>query len=161
MTFQPPRPPTYSGRRCNPEELDSWISSMTDYLDFTSVEDDKKARFGNAYLVGQAKEWYNETSAITSFTDWDNLCDRLRNRFYPANYHNTIRKKLNRRRQITAPLGEPMDIDAHTIDKKYKGKLSPQLRRLLINENRCFYCRNQGHQIENCSKKPKLSQGKY
>ena len=44
----------------------------------------------------------------------------------------------------------PMDVDAVRLG----GPLTPEERKRLFEENRCFYCRDKGHRTTKCWKKP-------
>ena len=44
----------------------------------------------------------------------------------------------------------PMDVDAVRLG----GPLTPEERKRLFEENRCFYCREKGHRATKCWKKP-------
>ena len=44
----------------------------------------------------------------------------------------------------------PMDVDVARLG----GPLMPKERKRLMDENRCFYCRNKGHRTNRCWKKP-------
>jgi hypothetical protein len=66
-----------------------------------------------------------------------------------------------RQHQQHHPGGEPMDIDAVQIDNRFKGPLTPDLKQLLRKENRCFYCRNKGHSINECKKRSKNTLGQH
>ena len=44
----------------------------------------------------------------------------------------------------------PMDVDIARLG----GPLMPEERKLLMEENRCFYCRDKGHRFARCWKKP-------
>ena len=44
----------------------------------------------------------------------------------------------------------PMDIDVARLG----GPLTPEERKRLMDENRCFYCRDKGHRANRCWKKP-------
>lgn len=57
--------------------------------------------------------------------------------------------------------GEAMDVDSVQIEERFKGPLTPELKELLKKENRCFYCRIQGHSIRNCRKKAKNKPGQH
>ena len=44
----------------------------------------------------------------------------------------------------------PMDVDVAQLG----GPLTPEERKRLMDENRCFYCREKGHRANRCWKKP-------
>ena len=44
----------------------------------------------------------------------------------------------------------PMDVDVARLG----GPLTPEERKRLMDENRCFYCRDKGHRANKCWKKP-------
>ena len=44
----------------------------------------------------------------------------------------------------------PMDVDVARLG----GPLTPEERKQLMDENRCFYCRDKGHRANRCWKKP-------
>ena len=44
----------------------------------------------------------------------------------------------------------PMDVDVARLG----GPLTPKERKWLMDENRCFYCRDKGHRANRCWKKP-------
>ena len=48
----------------------------------------------------------------------------------------------------------PMDIDVARL----RGPLTPEERKRLMEENRCFYCRDKGHRVNKCWKKPNNQQ---
>ena len=48
----------------------------------------------------------------------------------------------------------PMDVDVARLG----GPLTPEERKRLMDENRCFYCRDKGHRANRCWKKPVKSQ---
>ena len=48
----------------------------------------------------------------------------------------------------------PMDVDVARLG----GPLMPEERKRLMDENRCFYCRDKGHRANNCWKKPAKTQ---
>ena len=47
-----------------------------------------------------------------------------------------------------------MDVDVARLG----GPLTPEERKRLMDENRCFYCRDKGHRTNRCWKKPVKSQ---
>ena len=49
----------------------------------------------------------------------------------------------------------PMDLSVVSIDNRYRGKLTPELKKLLQTENRCFYCRHVGCSIDRCPRRTK------
>ena len=62
----------------------------------------------------------------------------------------------------------PNDTDVDTVDpsltlnqvqldRKYTGRLTPELRSLLMQEGRCFYCRLPGHTFSDCPRRPHLN----
>lgn len=55
---------------------------------------------------------------------------------------------------------QPMDIDPMQLDSTLKGPLTPHLKKRLISEDRCFYCRWQGHMVDDCPRKGK-AEGQY
>ena len=48
----------------------------------------------------------------------------------------------------------PMDVDVARLG----GPLTPKERKRLMDENRCFYCRDKGHRATRCWKKPAKQQ---
>ena len=48
----------------------------------------------------------------------------------------------------------PMDIDVAQLGRP----LTPEERKKLLEENRCFYCRDKGHRVARCWKKPNTQQ---
>ena len=48
----------------------------------------------------------------------------------------------------------PMDVDVARLG----GPLTPEERKGLMEENRCFYCRDKGHRAARCWKKPNKQQ---
>ena len=44
----------------------------------------------------------------------------------------------------------PIDVDVARLG----GPLTPEERKRLFKENRCFYCREKGHRVTKCWKKP-------
>ena len=52
------------------------------------------------------------------------------------------------------PCYVPMDVDVARLG----GPLTPEERKRLMDENRCFYCRDKGHRATRCWKKPAKQQ---
>lgn len=52
---------------------------------------------------------------------------------------------------------EPMDIGALQAPAVSNGRLTPELKRKLRRENRCFLCRRKGHRVNDCPEQPKTT----
>ena len=64
-----------------PNDLDvnEWLSDLTSLFSVMKLKDDSKILETMGKLTGPALRWYQEN--LTSFTDWDNAEQGLRNRF--------------------------------------------------------------------------------
>ena len=70
--------------------------------------------------------------------------------FSPKPFQRFNQAKNNVATRSSQPRYVPMDVDA----VKLGGPLTPEERKRLFEENRCFYCRDKGHHTNKCWKKP-------
>jgi len=96
--------PIYQGG-LNPEELIDWINSMEKLFDYEETEDEKKVKFVVTKLKGHAVLWWDGVQAERKrlgkqpIKNWSRMVAKLRGKFLPSNYQQTLIRQMQNLRQ--------------------------------------------------------------
>ncbi|KAK8929046.1 hypothetical protein KSP39_PZI017906 [Platanthera zijinensis] len=141
--------PTFDGR-LDPKAFSDWLLDMDRYFDWYDMSDDRCVRFAKMKLVGQAKVYWIsveralERDGYYPITRWDDMKERLKDKYLPASYRDQLLDQLQSLRQGTLSVAEYMarfdelvvrsDISEEPIAtaSRFKAGLRSDLRRELI-----------------------------
>lgn len=96
--------PIYQGG-LNPEELIDWINSMEKFFDYEETKDDKKVKFVVTKLKGHAALWWDGVQGERKrlgkqpIKNWSRMVAKLRGKFLPSNYQQTLFRQMQNLRQ--------------------------------------------------------------
>ena len=91
--------PSFAGG-LNPEELVDWINEMNKCFDYEEMSEDKKVKFAVTKLKGHAALWWDGVQAERKSLgkkprqNWNGMVAKLRGKFLPSNYLQTLFKQM-------------------------------------------------------------------
>ncbi|KAK8923695.1 hypothetical protein KSP39_PZI019139 [Platanthera zijinensis] len=141
--------PSFDGR-LDPKAFSDWLLDMDHYFEWYDMSDERCVRFAKMKLVGQAKVfWISVERALERdgcypITRWDEMKERLKEKYLPASYRGQLFEQLQNLRQGTLTVAEYMarfdelivrsDVSEEPIAtaSRFKAGLRADIRRELI-----------------------------
>ncbi|KAK8954863.1 hypothetical protein KSP39_PZI002830 [Platanthera zijinensis] len=140
--------PTFDGH-LDPKAFSDWLMDMDHFFDWYEMNDERRIRFAKMKLVGQAKIfWVSverslERNGYYPVTRWEEMKQRLRDKYLPASYREQLLDQLYALRQGSLSVAEYMtrfdelvvsDIFEEPIAtaSRFRAGLKAEMRRELI-----------------------------
>ena len=106
-----PELPTYEGS-LTVEHLIDWINEPDKYFEYDEIEENKKVKLAVTRLKGHASLWWDSVQAERRRKNkplikrWDRMVAKLRDKFFPKDYHLTLYRKMHNLRKILLTMRE-------------------------------------------------------
>ncbi|KAK8951621.1 hypothetical protein KSP39_PZI004098 [Platanthera zijinensis] len=141
--------PSFDGR-LDPKAFSDWLLDMDHYFEWYDMSDERCVRFAKMKLTGQAKVfWISVERALGRdgyypIARWDEMKERLKEKYLPASYRDQLFEQLQNLRQGSLTVAEYMarfdelivrsDISEEPIAtaSRFKAGLRADIRRELI-----------------------------